>query len=41
MPARREDALKTFTQLYEADIAFKDVAKRLDELRKPPSSKAG
>ena len=28
------EAVKHFTQLYEADIGFKDVAKRLEELRK-------
>ena len=41
MPGKQEDSLKIFTQLYEADIAFKDVAKRLEELRKGPSAKAG
>jgi len=34
MPGKHEEALKVFTQLYEADIGFKDVAKRLDALRK-------
>ncbi|HOX04867.1 MAG TPA: tetratricopeptide repeat protein [Planctomycetota bacterium] len=41
MPGRHDEALKIFTQLYEADIGFKDVAKRLEELRKSPSPKAG
>lgn len=31
---KKEDAVKTFTQLYEADINFKDVTKRLETLRK-------
>jgi tetratricopeptide (TPR) repeat protein len=41
MAGKHEDALKVFTQLYEADIGFKDVVKRLDELRKSSSPKAG
>jgi len=29
----KEEAVKAFTQLYEADISFKDVSKRLDALK--------
>lgn len=29
----RQEAAKAFTQLYEADISFRDVTKRLDQLR--------
>ena len=31
---RKDEAVKAFTQLYEADIAFKDVQKRLEALKK-------
>jgi tetratricopeptide (TPR) repeat protein len=34
LPGKRDDALRAFTQLYEADIGYKDVAKQLEELRK-------
>lgn len=32
---RREDAKNTFLQIYEVDVAFRDVGKRVDELSQP------
>ena len=29
---RRDEAKNTFLQIYEVDVSFKDVAKRIDEL---------
>ena len=33
---RRADALKTFTEIYEVDVAFKDIGKRVDDLTHAP-----
>jgi tetratricopeptide (TPR) repeat protein len=37
---RKEDALKTFLQIYEIDVGFKDVSDRVDKLHKEGVSMA-